>query len=77
MQKCENCGNEYANAFQVIMQGKEHVFDSFECAINALSPRCACCDTRVIGHGVETEGRIYCCSHCAESSEFKDFRNPA
>ena len=38
-------------------------FDSFECAINAMAPRCAHCDCRVIGHGVEAAGKIYCCAH--------------
>jgi hypothetical protein len=41
------------------------VFDSFECAIQALAPHCAHCDCRVIGHGVEEAGTIYCCRNCA------------
>jgi len=39
------------------------------CAIQALAPTCAHCGCRVIGHGVEAEGAIYCCSHCARSAE--------
>lgn len=65
--KCENCGNHYGKAFSITMQGKEHIFDSFECAINILAPHCAHCDTRIIGHGVEQKGKMYCCNHCAES----------
>ena len=65
MPTCENCGNEYDKAFQVIMKGETHVFDSFECAIEAMAPRCAHCNCRVIGHGVEEGGKTYCCSHCA------------
>ena len=30
MKKCETCGNEYARAFEVVMDGEKHVFDSFE-----------------------------------------------
>ena len=41
------------------------VFDSFECAIHALALTCAHCGCRVIGHGVEANGRIFCCAHCA------------
>jgi len=63
---CENCGNDYANAFKVSVSGKEHIFDSFECAINVLAPECHHCGTRVIGHGVQSGDRIYCCAHCAE-----------
>jgi hypothetical protein len=67
MAQCEVCGNEYDKAFQVSMPGGDsHTFDSFECAIHALAPRCEHCDCRVIGHGVEADGRIFCCAHCAE-----------
>jgi hypothetical protein len=40
MPKCETCGNDYDKAFEVIMAGKSHAFDSFECAIHALAPTC-------------------------------------
>lgn len=62
---CETCGNDYDKAFQIIKEGRTHTFDSFECAIHALAPECAHCGCRVIGHGVETDGTIYCCAHCA------------
>jgi hypothetical protein len=48
------------------MQGATHTFDSFECAIHALAPRCDHCDCRIIGHGVEARGQIFCCANCAE-----------
>ena len=62
---CESCGNQYDKAFKVVMDSKEYTFDSFECAISALAPRCEHCKTRVIGHGVEVEGHMFCCAHCA------------
>ncbi|WP_274424246.1 hypothetical protein [Chelativorans sp. YIM 93263] len=65
MARCEVCGNEYDKAFRVEMGGEAHVFDSFECAIHALAPNCAHCGCRVIGHGVEKDGVIFCCAHCA------------
>jgi len=64
MAVCEVCGNDYAKAFKVTAAGEEHTFDSFECAIQALAPQCAHCGCRVIGHGVEHDGAIYCCEHC-------------
>ena len=67
--QCETCGNIYEKSFHVSLDGQTHVFDSFECAIEALAPRCAHCHLRVIGHGVEQDGRIYCCRHCAEATE--------
>jgi len=66
MATCEVCHNEYDKAFEVVMAGKTHVFDSFECAIHALAPTCGHCGCRIIGHGVEAGRNIYCCAHCAE-----------
>jgi hypothetical protein len=68
MAQCEVCGNEYDKAFTVTVAGSEHVFDSFECAIHALAPRCAHCGCSVIGHGVEVKGEVYCCANCARES---------
>ena len=52
MGRCEVCDNEYDKAFTVTVEGREHTFDSFECAIHALAPVCAHCGCKVIGHGV-------------------------
>lgn len=65
MARCEICGNEDDKAFQVITAGRTYVFDSFECAIQALAPSCAHCSTKIIGHGIEASGFLYCCAHCA------------
>lgn len=66
MARCEVCGNDYDKSFTVMMAGRAHTFDSFECAIHALAPTCPHCGCRVLGHGVEASGTIYCCVHCAE-----------
>jgi hypothetical protein len=66
MGKCAVCGNDYDKSFEVTMAGQTFTFDSYECAINMLAPRCNHCDCRIIGHGVEADGVIYCCGHCAE-----------
>jgi hypothetical protein len=66
MARCETCGNDYDKAFQVSMRGVTHTFDSFECAIHALAPKCENCGTRIVGHGLEKEGTFFCCEHCAE-----------
>ena len=58
MAVCDTCGNDYDKSFQVTKGGKTMTFDSFECAIEALAPRCAHCNCRVIGHGVEAEGGV-------------------
>jgi len=68
---CAHCGNVYDKAFKVTMDGETHVFDSFECAIHQLAPRCAHCQCTIIGHGVESKGRYFCCVHCAEAMGVK------
>ncbi len=65
MATCDVCGNEYERAFQVQMEGSTHTFDSFECAIHALAPSCDHCGCRVIGHGIQSGGRFFCCASCA------------
>jgi hypothetical protein len=75
--KCENCGNEYDKAFQVVLAGKEHIFDSFECAINVLAPKCEHCGTKIIGHGVESDGNFFCCAHCAKKEGIDELRDHA
>ena len=75
METCEVCGNSYDKTFQVTLGGVAHIFDSFECAIQALAPTCAHCGCRVIGHGVEQAGQMFCCAHCAKASGVKGLRD--
>jgi len=65
MAVCEVCGNNYDRSFEIWMDGQRHVFDSFECAIHKLAPKCDHCGCRIVGHGVESKGRTWCCAHCA------------
>lgn len=68
MGTCELCGNEYDKTFEIVRSGERHVFDSFECAIQVLAPECEHCGCRIIGHGMESDGRFFCCAHCAQHS---------
>ena len=74
-QKCENCGNMYDKPIKIMTDEETHYFDSFECAINIMAPRCAHCDTRIIGHGVEESGKIYCCANCASQMGATDLKD--
>ena len=65
---CDTCGNNYDKSFTVSLGGKSHTFDSFECAIHKLAPTCDHCECRIVGHGVESDGRIFCCAHCAKGA---------
>ena len=65
MAVCETCGNDYDKTLEIRRDGRTHVFDSFECAIQKLAPECAHCGCRIIGHGVEARDAIFCGAHCA------------
>jgi len=65
MAQCEVCGNDYDKSFEVSKDGVTHVFDSFECAIHALAPACSHCGCRIVGHGLESNGAMFCCANCA------------
>jgi len=77
MAVCQVCGNDYDKAFEVRQGGRTHVFDSFECAIHALAPTCAHCGVRISGHGLEKDGQIFCCGHCAEREGAGELRDRA
>jgi hypothetical protein len=65
MATCDMCGNEYANAMQITVGDETHTFDSFECAIHMIAPRCTHCGCTILGHGLESGEATYCCAHCA------------
>jgi hypothetical protein len=65
---CEVCGNDYDKSFEVRRAGENHVFDSFECAVHAMAPKCEVCGISVLGHGIEADGKFYCCAHCARGA---------
>ncbi len=75
--KCEVCGNQYDKAFHISADGVTHTFDSFECAIERLAPRCSHCGLRVIGHGVENGDKVFCCAHCASAEGASEIRDRA
>jgi Rieske Fe-S protein len=75
MPTCDVCGNDYDKAFTVMLEGRTSTFDSFECAIHALAPVCEHCGCRIIGHGVESDGRMFCCAHCAAIAGIPQLRD--
>ncbi len=66
MALCDVCGNDYDKPLEIRQKGRTGMFDCFECAIHAMAPTCEHCGCRIIGHGVEGQGRIFCCAHCAQ-----------
>jgi hypothetical protein len=59
----------YDKSFELtLIDGQRLVFDCFECAINVVAVACTHCGCKIIGHGMEADGRFYCCAHCAKRS---------
>ena len=65
LKTCDTCGNEYDKTFTVHWGEQVGTFDSFECAAHLMAPACHHCGCRILGHGVETDGAIFCCASCA------------
>jgi hypothetical protein len=74
---CEVCGNVYDKAIRVVQHGRTHVFDCFECAIHALAPTCSHCGCRIVGHGMESDGQMFCCAHCAQERGVQTMKDRA
>jgi hypothetical protein len=77
MAVCDTCGNEYDKTFTITMLDQSGTFDSFECAIHAMAPACSHCGCRIIGHGIEAKGVMYCCANCAHQSGQQDVTDRA
>jgi hypothetical protein len=77
MATCDVCGNDYDKTFEVSGPRGRGTFDSFECAMHKLAPACAHCSCRIVGHGVEEGGKIYCCANCARQSGSRQVRDRA
>lgn len=65
--RCVNCGVTIEKDYILFINGTEFTFDSFECAVNFVAPRCANCNTIVMGRGVPVEGDLYCSTTCSHS----------
>lgn len=68
--RCVNCGDNIEKDYILFINGAEFTFDSFECAINFIAPRCTNCNTIIIGRGVNVGGDIYCSPGCSHSENF-------
>lgn len=77
LQRCEVCGNDYDKCIEVLQAGRRHVFDCFECAAHALAPSCAHCGCRILGHGMEHGGEMYCCAHCGQARGVEQLQDRA
>ena len=65
---CEVCGNTGCQCFEVQIGGERHIFDSFECALNVLTPQCTYCGTPFVGEGVRVGNTVYCSYDCGRAA---------
>lgn len=68
---CSVCNNNYDRSFEISINNKFFTFDCFECAIHKLAPNCYHCKCKIIGHGIESGDKFYCCAHCAREMGIK------
>lgn len=70
--RCEVCGHDSDRPIRIMQSGRQHVFDTFECAIHAMAPACGNCSVRIIGHGVERDAKAFCSIHCSDTAAAKE-----
>jgi hypothetical protein len=68
LRPCATCGNLYDKPLVVTYQDQLYTFDSIECLAHKLAPACHQCGCRILGHGSEGNGALYCCAHCARQA---------
>jgi len=64
-ERCMNCGLNIEKDYILYINGTEFTFDSFECAINFVAPRCSNCNTIIIGRGIKYSDEIFCGQNCS------------
>jgi hypothetical protein len=70
---CEVCGNGDGGCFEVLLGGVSHIFDSFECAMHAMTPKCEFCGCQVVGHGIKDGSTFFCSYLCANLHTVREY----
>ena len=68
MTKCETCGNQNNDLFEVIKDGISKKFDTFECAIKSMAAPCENCGCLITGLQKISDEKAYCCDVCHQQS---------
>jgi hypothetical protein len=68
--RCVNCGLDIEKDYILLINGTEYTFDSFECAINFVAPRCTNCNSIITGRGVHVGNEVYCSSTCSHAVNY-------
>jgi hypothetical protein len=70
---CEVCGKSEDECFEVHLGGERHIFDSFECTIRGLLPKCPRCGGLILGSGIQVGDLTYCSYACASLPNALEF----
>jgi hypothetical protein len=68
--RCMNCGTNIEKDYILFINGSEFTFDSFECAVTFVAPRCSNCQTIIMGKGIHGRGQVFCSPACSHSENF-------
>jgi hypothetical protein len=68
-EKCLNCGSSIEKDYILFINGAEYSFDSFECAVNFVAPRCSHCQSVIFGTGLKDAGVMFCNTTCSEKGQ--------
>lgn len=69
MMNCEVCGHEMSKLIMISWNGQKKSVDSFECAVQALAPRCDYCQQPVMNSSIQGNPPFYCCDACAQKAQ--------
>ena len=71
------CSITFDNAFVIrdlkIIDGANGPFVAMPS--RKLTAHCPHCGCKIVGHGVESQGEVFCCAHCAEHSGVTGLRD--
>jgi len=66
--KCETCGSQNGDLFEVVKDGVSRTFDSFDCAIEAMAALCGNCGCLVTGKNSVDRNDGFCCKACHQQA---------
>lgn len=69
MSKCEQCGEQNENLFEVVKDGQSRKFDSFDCAIQSMAEKCSNCGCLITGKSHRHGDAGFCCQVCVTQSK--------
>ena len=66
---CDVCNSELKTAIKVHYKNKYYHFDTIQCLITKLSPRCITCNCIIFGKQILSDNFIFCSNECFEKHD--------